>query len=124
LRFAGSVCKSPASRKGTTMKWLMFLLTATALTGCTQKSPTTDMANTAAQTVDAMYNSVPEECRTDMLADLRATAKEQIKMVDEICELQKDTLWAKIRERNVIIASLCLVILVSVGAGVFLKFRR
>lgn len=82
------------------------------------------MANTAAQTVDAMYNSVPKECRTDMLADLRATAKEQIKMVDDICELQKDTLWAKIRERNVIIASLCLVILVFVGAGVFLKFRR
>jgi hypothetical protein len=106
------------------MKWLRFSLIMIILTGCASKSPTTDMANTAAQTVDAMYNSVPEECRTDTLADLRATAKEQIKMVDEICELQKDTLWAKIRERNVIIASLCLVILVFVGAGVFLKFRR
>ena len=92
--------------------------------GCFQKSPTDNMVNTATQTIDTMYNAIPPECRNDTLANLRATSKEQIKSINDTCQLQKDALWAKIREKNIIIFSLCLLILVCVGANAFLKFHR
>lgn len=94
------------------------------LTGCAAKSPTDDMVNTANQTIDTMYNAIPVECRNDIIDNLRATSKEQVKAINDTCKLQKDALNAKIREKNAIIFSLCALILLSVGVGLFLKFRR
>ena len=94
------------------------------LNGCAAKSPTDDMVNTANQTIDTMYNAIPAECRNATLENLRATSKEQIKAINDTCQLQKDALWAKIHEKNVIIFSLCLLILVCAGANAFLKLRR
>lgn len=81
------------------------------------------MVDTATQTIDTMYNAIPVECRNDTLANLRTTSKEQIKSINDACQLQKDALNAKIRERDVIIFSLGMLILVGVGAKLFLRFR-
>lgn len=100
-----------------------IVILAFLLNGCAVKSPTDDMVNTANQTIDTMYNAIPKECQNDTLANLRATSKEQIKAINDACKIQKDELRAKIREKNTIIFSLCLLILVCVGANAFLKLR-
>lgn len=94
------------------------------LTGCAKQSPTENLVNTANQTIDTMYNTVPVECRTDTLANLRDTSKKQVRAIDDACTLQKNELQAKIRERNWVIASLVLLILLSVGVNMFLRPRR
>lgn len=106
------------------MKWLRFSLIMIILTGCAKQSPTENLVDTANQTIDTMYNSVPKECKTDTLTDLRNTAKKQVKAIDETCTLQKNELQAKIRERNWIIASLVLLILLSAGVNMFLRPRQ
>lgn len=106
------------------MKMIALPLIPLFLIGCVQTSPTDNLVDTANQTIDTMYNAIPVECRNDTVTNLRATSKEQIKAINDACKLQKDALNAKIREKNVIIFSLCLLILVCVGANAFLKFRR
>lgn len=103
------------------MKKLAIIL---LLCGCVAKSPTDNMVDTATQTIDIMYNAIPKECQNETLANLRATSKEQIKAINDACAMQKDALRAKIHEKNVIIFSLCLLILACVGANAFLKLHR
>lgn len=106
------------------MKHFTILLILTVLlTGCAKQSPTENLVDTANQTIDTMYNSVPVECRNDTLTNLRDTSKKQVKAIDDACTLQKNELRAKISERNVIIFSLGLLILLYVGAKVFLRTR-
>lgn len=106
------------------MKWLRFSLIMIMLTGCVRNSLTDNLVDTANQTIDTMYNAIPVECRNDIIDNLRATSKEQVKAISDTCKLQKDALNAKIREKNAIIFSLCALILLGVGVGLFLKFRR
>ena len=93
------------------------------LTGCAKSSPTENLVDGANQTIDIMYNTVPKECRTDTLANLRDTSKKQIQAIDDACTLQKKELQAKIRERNWIIFSLVLLFLLGAGVNMFLKPR-
>ena len=94
------------------------------LNGCNGKSPTDNLVDIATGTVDTMYNAIPQDCRNDTVEKLRATSKEQIKAINDACTIQKDALRAKIREKNAIILSLCLLVLVYVGGRLFLSHRR
>lgn len=106
------------------MKMFVLPLLPLFLFGCAHNSPTDNLVDTANQTIDTMYNAIPVECRNDTVTNLRATSKEQIKAINDACQLQKDALNAKIREKNAIIFSLCLIIVLCVGGGLFLKLRR
>lgn len=101
-----------------------FLILCILLTGCAKQSPTENLVNAVNQTIDTMYNTVPVECRSDTLTNLRDTSKKQVKAIDDACTLQKNELRAKINERNWIIASLVLLFLLSAGANMFLRLRR
>lgn len=101
-----------------------IVILAFLLNGCAGKSPTDDMVDTANQTIDTMYNAIPKECRNDTITNLRDTSKKQIQSINDACSLQKDLLNEKIRERNIIIISLCLLILLGVGAKLFLRPRQ
>ena len=107
------------------MKHFTILLILTVLiSGCAKQSPTENLVDVANQTIDTMYNTVPVECRTDTLTNLRDTSKKQVRAIDDACTLQKNELRAKIRERNWVIASLVLLILLSAGVNMFLRPRQ
>lgn len=104
-------------------RFTILLIFTILLSGCAKQSPTENLVDTANQTIDTMYNSVPKECKTDTLTDLRNTAKKQVKAIDETCTLQKNELRAKIRERNWIIFSLVLLFLLGAGVNMFSRSR-
>lgn len=104
-------------------RFTILLIFTILLSGCAKPSPTENLVDGANQTVDTMYDAVPKECRTDTLKNLRDTSKKQIKAIDDACTLQKDALRSKIHEKNVIIFSMSLLILLYVGVKLFLRFR-
>ena len=104
-------------------RFAILLILTVLLNGCAKQTPTENLVDTANQTVDTMYNTVPTECRTDTLTELRDTAKKQIKAIDDTCTLQKNELRAKIRERNWIIFSLVLLFLLGAGVNMFSRSR-
>jgi len=107
-------------------KWFEILLIFAViflLTGCGGKTPTDAIADGAKETIDNLYNTLPEECRTDTAKIMAQESKKQIDAIVTTCEEQKATLRAKISERNAIIAALSVLILLYVGGKVFLKLR-
>ena len=102
----------------------IFAILTILLNGCAKTSQNENLVDSANQTVDTLYEAIPKECRNETVKNLRENAKKQIVAIDDACTLQKDVLRARIRERNVIIFSLCLLILAYVGGKVFLRLRR
>ena len=110
--------------KGKTMKHFTILLILTLLlNGCTTKPASETIADNAVNTINTMYNSLPKECQTKNVTDLRDNSIKEVRAVVHSCEEEKALLYAKISHRNTIIASLCALILLCVGASMFLKRR-
>lgn len=93
------------------------------LAGCSSKPTSETIADNAVNTVNTMYNSLPKECKTQTTKDLRDNSIKEIHAVVTSCEDEKTILYEKIKHRNTIIACLCLLILLCVGANMFLKPR-
>ena len=100
------------------------LLVVLLLCGCANKTASDSLAESAAHAVNTMYNAVPVECRTQTVTDLRDNSLKQIKAMARSCYEEQQALSAEISKKNAIIFSLCLLILVCVGANMFLKSRR
>lgn len=109
--------------KGIRMKWLGLSLMLIFLTNCST-STTEHLADNATQTVNNLYNSLPNECKTETAKNLRDSSKKEIQGIVLSCKNEKALLGQKIATRNVIILLLCVLILSYVGGKVFLRVRR
>ena len=103
------------------MKHFAILLILTfLLNGCGTKTATENIVDSATQTIDAMYEAIPKECRNESIENLRSASKKQIVAIDSSCKSQIAVLEAKISQKNTSIGTLSLLIL----AFLFLWLRR
>lgn len=100
-----------------------FVIVTVLLSGCSSKSTSDDLTDIATGTVNNMYNSVPKECQTVTLKNLRDTSIEQIKAINKSCKDKEALMQAKINERNIIILAFSVIILLYVGVKLSSKFR-
>ena len=103
------------------MKKLLIILLL--LSACSHTTASETIADNAVNTVNTMYNSLPKECKTQTVTDLRDNSLKEIKAIVKSCQEEKDVLYETIAHKNTIIVSLCLLILLCVGANMFLKRR-
>lgn len=93
------------------------------LAGCA-KPASEEMAQVATDTVNTMYESLPKECQTKTVENLRQNSLKEIQSIVTNCKAEKALLGQKITTRNVIILLLSVIILSYVGGKVFSRFRH
>lgn len=96
---------------------------ALLLSGCA-KPASEEMAQVATDTINTMYNSLPKECQTQTVENLRQNSLKEVQSIVTTCKAEKALLGQKIATRNVIILLLSVIILVYVGGKVFSRFRH
>lgn len=93
------------------------------LAGCA-KPASEEMAQVATDTINTMYNSLPKECQTQTVENLRQNSLKEVQSIVTTCKAEKALLGQKIATRNVIILLLSVIIFVYVGGKVFSHFRH
>lgn len=88
------------------------ILGAFLLSGCTTTTPSTNIAETAKETISTLYTQLPKECQTADVEKLVASAKAQVDTVILACDTEKQVLENDIEKKNILIAALLGIILV------------
>ena len=77
---------------------ILLLLVAVLLSGCTRETPPShEMTENAINTITAIQQSLPEECKTDANKLMFKVAEREVRGIEKQCDIEK----AKI-ERQVI----------------------
>ena len=97
------------------LHFTILLILTILLNSCAKKATSESLAETAANTVTVLYDSLPPECKNESNAKLRDTSVEQIMAVSRSCNDEKALLHAKISERNLIILVLFGIIFLYFG---------
>ena len=116
------VCAKLAQTKGKKMKWLLVFLFIFAA-GCAKDKPVENIADTASNTINTMYNTLPKECQTETVQILRDNSLKEVQSLVVACNQQTALLGEKITVRNVIIGALVGLILLYVVGRRFLPVR-
>lgn len=70
-----------------------------SLMGCSKEVPASHQAaDNAVSIVDTIYNSLPEECKTNVNQTLTIVAKREIHTINDRCDEEKEKIeWQKLR---------------------------
>ena len=93
---------------------IFAILMCFLLVGCKTVSSTETIADGAKETISDIYESLPKECQTKQNKVAFDGAMKQVESVKANCVSEKKILEEKIKQRNLVIAALILLLLFAV----------
>ena len=84
------------------------------LTGCVGKPASETIAETAKESITAIYKTLPKECQTKEVKEAHINAQKQVDNVVQTCNLEKSNLEAQLRYKNLLVLGLSLLVCILV----------
>lgn len=90
---------------------IFAILACLTLVGCKTATPVETIADGAKETISEIYQSLPKECQTQQNKVAFDSAMKQVESVKANCTTQMQVLNEKIKQRNLLIAFLSLLVI-------------
>ena len=90
---------------------IFVILACLTLVGCNTTTPVDTIADGAKETISDIYDSLPKECQSKQAKVAFDGAMKQVESVKTNCNAQMSILKEKIKQRNLLIAFLGLLVI-------------
>lgn len=97
------------------MKILLLLVTV-LLSGCTRETPPShEMTENAINTITAIQQSLPEECKTDANQLMFKVAEREVRGIEKQCDIEKAKIERQVIKWRLISFAMALVIIAYIA---------
>lgn len=101
--------------KGDEMK-ILLLLVAVLLSGCTRETPPShEMTENAINTITAIQQSLPEECKTEANQLMFRVAEREVRGIEKQCDIEKAKIERQVIKWRLISFAMALVIIAYIA---------
>lgn len=91
---------------------ILLLLAAVLLSGCTREAPPShEMTENAINTITAIQQSLPEECKTDANQLMFKVAEREVRGIEKQCDIEKAKIERQVIKWRLISFAMALVII-------------
>lgn len=95
---------------------ILLLLAAVLLSGCTREVPPShEMTENAINTITAIQQSLPEECKTDANQLMFKVAEREVRGIEKQCDIEKAKIERQVIKWRLISFAMALIIIAYIA---------